>query len=368
MKKLPLRFAALLLTLTLLTATAAAAAPRFTDVPASHWAAESIERCAALGILNGTGGGRFGLGEPMSRAAYALALCRLLGWELTAPEQGSYLDNQDPAAWYYSAIETARAHGALTDESASCRPTEAITREELAKMTVRALGYATLAGILAEADEAAPNADTEGFASLTAERGKNCPFADCTTSQGYIALAYRMGILKGVSRWSFDPKSDATREQAAAVLLRVYDRLHAPLTVTELTADALPSEAEAVLVHTAASGESAVSPRAALEEVYAAAVRAGEGGSISLTAAPFAQTLRGGKVTDDGKTLTDDAFAALLADAKTTAYRSARYESTRLTHTSRGTTTVVWYESPADLAAKTTLARLFGLSTVYIQK
>lgn len=366
MKKITPRLTALLLALLLLTAPAAATA-HFSDVPASHWAAESIERCAALGILNGTGGGRFGLGEPMSRAAYALALCRLLGWELTTPEQGSYLDNQDPAAWYYSAIETARTHGALTDESTRCRPTEAITREELAKMTIRALGYATLAGILAAADEAAPDADAEGFASLTAERGKNCPFADCTTSQGYIALAYRMGILKGVSRWSFDPKSNATREQAAAVLLRVYDRLHAPLTVTELTADAPPSEAEAVYAHTAASGESAVSPRAALEEVYAAAVRAGEGGSISLTAAPFAQTLRGGKVTGDGKTLASEELAALLADAKTATYRFARYESTRLTHTSRGTTTVVWYEAPADLAAKTTLARLLGLSAVYLQ-
>ena len=39
---------------------------------------------------------------------------RLMGWELVTPEKGSFTDNQDTAKWYYSAIETAYAHGALT--------------------------------------------------------------------------------------------------------------------------------------------------------------------------------------------------------------------------------------------------------------
>ena len=57
---------------------------------------------------------RFGLGAPMTRGAFVVALCRLFGWEMVTPEAGSYTDNQDKSAWYYSAVETAYANGAIT--------------------------------------------------------------------------------------------------------------------------------------------------------------------------------------------------------------------------------------------------------------
>lgn len=60
-------------------------------------------------------------------------------------------------------------------------------------------------------------------------------------AQGYVALAYRMGIIKGVSAYNFEPKKEATREQAAAVLLRTYDRLHAAIKVTEAADGSAPS-------------------------------------------------------------------------------------------------------------------------------
>lgn len=142
-----------------------------------------------------------------------------MDWELVTPEKGSFTDNQDTAKWYYSAIETAYAHGALTGESRQCRPNDAITREEMAKMTVRALGLAMLSGAAAD----------------------DCPFSDVSVAQGYVALAYRMGIIKGVSAYNFEPKKEATREQAAAVLLRTYDRLHAAIKVTEAADGSAPS-------------------------------------------------------------------------------------------------------------------------------
>ena len=210
---------ALVLALLLTLSVGAAGTAGFSDVPESHWAAQSIRRCAQTGLLQGVGGGRFGLGRTMTRAAYATALCRLMGWELVTPEKGSFTDNQDTAKWYYSAIETAYAHGALTGESRQCRPNDAITREEMAKMTVRALGLAVLSGAAAD----------------------DCPFSDVSVAQGYVALAYRMGIIKGVSAYNFEPKKEATREQAAAVLLRTYDRLHATIKVTEAADGSAPS-------------------------------------------------------------------------------------------------------------------------------
>ncbi len=373
MKKTLRRLTALLLAL-LMTATLASAAPRtgYSDVPSDHWAADSIRRCAQYQLLQGVGGGRFGLGAQMTRAAYAAALCRLMGWTMLTPASGSFTDNQDTSKWYYSAVETAAAHGVFSGHSRSCRPEDAITRAELAAMTVRALGYGVLAGILADADAQQPQA-AAGFAGLTASSGKNCPFTDCSTNRGYIALAYRMGIVTGVNAANFDPASTATREQAAAVLLRAYDRLHAGVTVKEVhrAADGgydVPASCVSAVALTAQKGAQAISPRAALEEVYAAAVLAGKGGSVLLLTEPIAHKVdKKGVAAADAEPLTADALAALLADTEhTSLHRSAQYESSYLYHKSGGTTLCVWYESESDLALKTTLCKLLGVTTVYV--
>lgn len=373
------RLTALLLLAALLTATALAAnASGYSDVPDGHWAAQSVRRCTQLGLLQGVGGGKFGRGQEMTRAAYAAALCRLMGWQMLSPAKGSFDDNQNTAKWYYSAVETAAAHDAFPGHSRLCRPTDAITREEMAAMTVRALGYGVLAGILADADAQPVQSDTLGFAGLTAHIGKNCPFADCTTNRGYIALAYRMGIMTGVNSKSFDPKATATREQAAAVLLRAYDRLHAGVSVRDAHWVAAEGEPGALDVPgtdcifsvslTARRGEQSVSPRAAIEEVYAAAVLAGKGGSVLLSAEPLAQkTDKTGAVLEEAVALEDGQLEQLLADTKNTSlHRSTQYESSYLYHKSGGTTLCVWYESEDDLALKTALCRMLGVKTVYI--
>lgn len=372
------RLTALLLA-ALLTATALAAnASGYSDVPDGHWAAQSVRRCTQLGLLQGVGGGKFGRGQEMTRAAYAAALCRLMGWQMLSPAKGSFDDNQNTAKWYYSAVETAAAHDAFPGHSRLCRPTDAITREEMAAMTVRALGYGVLAGILADADAQPAQSGASGFAGLTAHIGKNCPFADCTTNRGYIALAYRMGIMTGVNSKNFDPKATATREQAAAVLLRAYDRLHAGVSVRDAhwvaaegepgTLDVPGTDCIFSVSLTARRGEQSVSPRAAIEEVYAAAVLAGKGGSVLLSAEPLAQkTDKTGAVLEEAVALEDGQLEQLLADTKNTSlHRSTQYESSYLYHKSGGTTLCVWYESEDDLALKTALCRMLGVKTVYI--
>lgn len=200
--------AAALACLCLLTALPVAAGARtaFSDVPQGHWAAESISRAAALGLMNGRSDGTFGMGRTMSRAAFVTALCRLFQWELVTPEKGTFEDDQDRSAWYFSAVETAVLHGALTQQEQRFRPGDAVTRQEMAVMLVRALGYGTLA-------------------SLAGER--RSPFTDVSSSRGYIILADELGIMTGNSSGAFQPDRAATREQTAAVLVRVYDRLHA---------------------------------------------------------------------------------------------------------------------------------------------
>lgn len=186
--------------------TVSASAAGFSDVPASHWAAGSIERCVELGFFQGETASRFGLGHQMSRSAFAVVLCRFFGWTTAAPTQTIYQD-VPASAWYAGAVEVAYANGALTDQSDLFRPNDPITREELAVMLVRALGYGTIAGLAQDLP---------------------VPFQDVNTNVGYITMAYDLGLMSGTSAAAFSPERAATREQVAVILIRLYDKLHTP--------------------------------------------------------------------------------------------------------------------------------------------
>lgn len=343
MKCLKRASALLLAALLLLAPVRAAGGGRFADVPESHWAYESVYAAEEKGLVNGLSPKTFGLGQSVTRAQYCAMLCRLLGWEAVSPEKPTFGDNQDQNAWYYTAVETAYANGALLKLGADCGPNEPLPREEMAAMTVRALGYASLAGIVQD----------------------DCPFDDVTTNRGYIALAYHMGFMGGVSAQKFSPRTASTREQAAAVLLRVYDRLHAE--VARLPLDEIPALGPVIaepLYET--DGKFPMCPRAPMESVYAAAVKAGAGGAVALLTAPWSVTVKDGKA-NPGTTLTEAELAALLADETARVYRSARYGSSYLLRTEGGEQTAVWYETADDLAQKLELCKLLGVKTVYVE-
>ena len=331
------RMAALLLSAALLLTPAHAA---FRDVPESHWAYETVQKAGDYKLLEGNGDGTFGAGRSVTRAQYAKMLCRLMDWELIEPERGSFTDNQDKSQWYYKEIETAARHGALLRLSDVCGPNDPLPREEMTAMTMRALGYATLSGIVQD----------------------DCPFVDVATNRGYIALAYRMGIVGGVGNDKFSPKTTAGREQAAAVLVRAYERLRgAQQTVVYSGGETVPESAVAAEEIADAGAAIPMYPRAPMESVYAAAMKAGEGGAVALRTAPLAITTEDGAITLS-ETITDEELEAYLADEATKTYRSARYESSYLINGN----TVVWYETEGDLAVKTQLCRMLGVSAIYL--
>ncbi len=335
------RAAALLLLTALLLTPARAADAVFHDVPERHWAYASVQKAAQYGLVGGVGNGYFGLGQSVTRAQYAKMLCSLMGWPLTAPETGSFADNQDKTKWYYAVVETAFDHGVLLKLGENCKPDEPLPREELAAMTLRALDYAPLAGVVQD----------------------DCPFTDVTTNRGYIALAYRMGLLGGVGGGQFAPRTTATREQAAAVLVRVYDRLHdSQHTVVYSDAD-VPENA--VWAESIANSAASIPmyPRAPLESVYDAAVKAGAGGAVALHTAPVFLTLRG-KTASQPREMSDAELQRYLDASATKTYRSTRYESSYLTSGS----TVIWYESGEDIAEKVQLCRMLGVGAVYLAK
>ena len=170
---------------------------------AGHWAESAIQRAADYGLMVGYEDGRFGVADNLNRASFVTILCQMFSWEAVRPGQASFIDCPS-SHWAYGYVEAARAHG-VVDAGGSFRPDDYISREEMAVMLVKALGYDTLAKSAAA----------------------DLPFSDVTENQGYISLAYRIGMVSGIEedgRLLFKPASSATRAEAATMLVQVYER------------------------------------------------------------------------------------------------------------------------------------------------
>ncbi|MEG1858360.1 MAG: S-layer homology domain-containing protein [Pseudoflavonifractor sp.] len=196
---------ALVAVLLLSTISAAAAeGTNYSDVPPTDWSVPAIQKATEYGLMQGVGEGKFGFSRSMDRASFVKVLCSIFAWDPVAPAVPSYRDCK-PEEWYYTAVETALANGVL-EPGSFFRPKDDISREDMAVMVMRALDYDQLAASFAK----------------TA-----LPFPDVTAHQGYIALAYRFGILNGIpeaDKLFFYPTRSAPREQVAAILVRTYEK------------------------------------------------------------------------------------------------------------------------------------------------
>lgn len=171
---------------------------------AGHWAAAMIDKATQYGLMVGDDTGSFRPNEYLNRASFVTVLCQMFDWTVEKPSSPSYIDC--PAThWAYGYVETARAHGVM-DSSGAFRPDDQISREEMAVMLVRALGYQNLA------EQAA---------------GSENPFSDVTRNQGYLTLAWQIGMVSGIQEGDkllFKPNLSATRAEAATMLVQVYER------------------------------------------------------------------------------------------------------------------------------------------------
>lgn len=183
------------------------AVQRFSDVPESHWAYKPVHYFRSLGITQGIGNNKFGLGQPVKKSEFITMLVRLMGWQPVETDDSSFSDvGKDK--WYHAYIETAASKGAILKNTDKFNPDEYIKRNEMAEAITRSLGYGELAGQLQY---------------LPGE------FKDVTENQQYTNMMKDFGISNGVDGVNFQPESTAKKEEAVAMLVRMYDRLKSPL-------------------------------------------------------------------------------------------------------------------------------------------
>lgn len=215
MKKLLFSLLAAALTAGLLVPSAGAVDTGFSDVPAESALAGEVRKAVDYGLMNGYDNDTFGYGDSMTRAQFTAVLVRMMGWDTVTPQTPTYTDVPASHTWY-GVIETAAAHD-VADAGGTFRPSDPVTRGEMAELLVRALGLKGAAERL--------NDTSSTYSRIHG----GTPFIDLPEGKaGHIAIAYRIGMTNGTSPTTFSPDNTATRAQAAAMLVRIYEKISAP--------------------------------------------------------------------------------------------------------------------------------------------
>ena len=185
-----------------------------------HWAAVAVERAARQGWVNGYPDGTFRPEDSVSRAEMTKMLLAATGlepesaaaqWMKESAQEGDAAFTDMDKNWLTAQgwTDTALAAGLLFPADypgGKFLPGQAITRGEIAVLTVRALG---LAGAAAQ--------DT-GEESTFSDRDSFPP-----EQAGAIREAAKAGIINGYPDGTFGPERTATRAEAVVMVARALD-------------------------------------------------------------------------------------------------------------------------------------------------
>ncbi|WP_217596362.1 S-layer homology domain-containing protein [Cohnella sp. GbtcB17] len=173
---------------------------------ANHWSRGDVEVLAARGIVTGDPDGSFRPNGKLTRAEFVKLLLPFFANRAGA-NQGSSRSYADVPrdAWYAEAVSIATTAGIVQGADGKFRPTDPVTREEMAVMLYRALGIVT------------DDLDPEKLLSVFNDGAKVSGWA-----RMQVAYAVKAGLLKG-SGGRLNPGATATRAEAATVLLRVLE-------------------------------------------------------------------------------------------------------------------------------------------------
>ncbi len=178
----------------------------WSDLPASHWAAEAVDMMSSLNILNGVGGDRFAPNGKLNRAMLATALFRLSNG--SKGFNASFTDVAN-GQWYTDAVAWANKVGVVQGyDNGTFQPAKNVTRQEIAAMLYR-YGQLVDVGAVGFVNEADKFEDAENIGSWAHEAMCWCVVNGILTGKGDGTV--------------LDPTAPATRAEVAVMLQRFVE-------------------------------------------------------------------------------------------------------------------------------------------------
>lgn len=166
-------------------------AKAFADVPPEHWAGDAVDFVTSRELFSGTDADAFSPDREMTRGMLMTVLARLDGIDTTGGQN-----------WYEKGLEWAVAQGVSSGEE----PERSVTCEQVITMLYRYAGSPPPAGSLS-------GFPTDAFS-----------VSDYAVSA--VSWALEAGMLTDGDGDLMDPKSAATRAEAAILLMRFVERTH----------------------------------------------------------------------------------------------------------------------------------------------
>ena len=164
----------------------------FSDM-AGHWAEDAVNHMRKLGIANGVGENKFNPEGNITVAEFVSLIVRAMRYDKA--------DNVSDDNWYSQTMAQASQNGLLTDKMLS-EPERAITREEMAYVSAKAIG------------ETISDFDI----SIYSDAGTVSEFA-----RAAVGVASYHGIIEGMDDGTLQPLGNATRAQAIVIVKRIMD-------------------------------------------------------------------------------------------------------------------------------------------------
>lgn len=179
----------------------------FPDLPPNHWAAEVILRVSSEypNVIGGYPDGTVQPSRTVTRAEFIKMITAGLGVEISDSSSANFTDMNNNH-WAMGNVHTAINLGIVvrSEEGSRFRPSDGITREDMAKYVVRAIGYDTPSNTV--------NVSDAGQIS--------------SSHRKYVATAMDTGLLGGYPDGTFGPKRTLTRAEAFSVIDRFLTQLN----------------------------------------------------------------------------------------------------------------------------------------------
>ncbi|MDD4548888.1 MAG: S-layer homology domain-containing protein [Syntrophomonadaceae bacterium] len=178
-----------------------------------HWAEADIYKMVEMDLVKGVSVTEFAPQKNISRAEFVTLLSRAVGLQPGTLYKGRFYDV--PAdQWYFNIVNTAADAGLVSGYTATTfAPQDPVTREQMAVMIKRALAY--------KGKDVEPTTEAV-TASLARFTDQNVISSWARTS---VAAAVQQNIVSGRDNGLFAPAANATRAEAAVMILRMYSQM-----------------------------------------------------------------------------------------------------------------------------------------------